>query len=572
MSESVSDRPDDRKIDLGTAMSWPLAGAAIGLGLLALSALAGLVLLVGPGPAPQKEQALAGNEQALPTQPAPRPIARKPRSPARVSLPLPKMLEVVATKPAVPTLERVRAPTLVTRSVPERVARPAALVAVAPLPATPLPPSFKRRYPFAESYLMELLNREAREVDLDTEKGSTLKLVNEAREALKKAQSSTARNDRDKNTPRPPLSQAVLALLARRDDLKGLPVRQQPDCQASPNEAGSMDKLSRAVREETAPARPRRTTSSLSGQSLSEAVQREEALLRFLEPGRTGKRQAENLLQDEKSAVRILMQMLQTESLFVQRQLVKTLSGFKDKSASVALAQRAVFDLDPEIRELAVKALADRPSQDYRSVLLEALRYPWAPVADHAAEALVALKAQDSVFDLALLLDRPDPRTPTQNKDKKWVVPELVRINHLANCLLCHAPSLNGTEPLTGLVPGRGQPLPVRYYDGQERGVFARADITYLKQDFSVSQSVAEPGPWPRWQRFDYLIRQRELSAAEVARLPRTSAGKTTSPNSYPQREAVLWALRELTGEDAGDGSADWVLFLLERGWELGTD
>jgi hypothetical protein len=31
----------------------------------------------------------------------------------------------------------------------------------------------------------------------------------------------------------------------------------------------------------------------------------------------------------------------------------------------------------------------------------------------------------------------------------------------------------------------------------------------------------------------------------------------------YPQREAVLFALRELTGEDLGKSSADWDRFLL---------
>jgi hypothetical protein len=83
-----------------------------------------------------------------------------------------------------------------------------------------------------------------------------------------------------------------------------------------------------------------------------------------------------------------------------------------------------------------------------------------------------------------------------------------------------------------------------------------RADITYLRQDFSVTERVAKPDKWPEWQRFDYLVRTRELTADEVAahrKKPRKSRFA-----SYPQRYAVRFALRELTGLDAGEESADW--------------
>src|SRR5262249_10946381 len=66
-----------------------------------------------------------------------------------------------------------------------------------------------------------------------------------------------------------------------------------------------------------------------------------------------------------------------------------------------------------------------------------------------------------------------------------------------------------------------------------------RADITFLKPDFSTTLEVQKPGPWPRLQRFDFLVRTREATAEEVeeARRPRST---------YPQRQAVLWAIREL--------------------------
>jgi hypothetical protein len=238
--------------------------------------------------------------------------------------------------------------------------------------------------------------------------------------------------------------------------------------------------------------------------------------------------------------------------------MLKTLSAAKGKSAGAALARRAVFDLDPELREAAVNALRDRPPAEYRPALLEALRYPWAPVADHAAEALVDLDDREAVPDLAGLLDKPDPRVPSQTEDKKWVAAEVVRVNHLGNCALCHAPSYARDDPVRGVVPERGQPLPVEAYYQSKSGSFVRADVTYLRQDFSLMRSVPKPDQWPEVQRFDYLVRRRELSDDEVKRL-------TAAPVDYPQRQAVLWALRELTGHDTGTTSAAWQRYAREK-------
>jgi hypothetical protein len=84
-----------------------------------------------------------------------------------------------------------------------------------------------------------------------------------------------------------------------------------------------------------------------------------------------------------------------------------------------------------------------------------------------------------------------------------------------------------------------------------------RADITFLRQDFSVQlpaiKIVPVQGVAPAL-RFDFLVRTRRLTKAEVARLqePQEEA-------SYPQREAVLFALRELTGQNPGHATEDWV-------------
>jgi hypothetical protein len=85
---------------------------------------------------------------------------------------------------------------------------------------------------------------------------------------------------------------------------------------------------------------------------------------------------------------------------------------------------------------------------------------------------------------------------------------------------------------------------------------FARADITYLKQDFSVFQPVANHGRlWPAEQRFDYLVRLRPLSKQERIVWQEKLKDFGAPP---PQTGALLYALRELTGEDPGPTAADW--------------
>src|SRR5205823_7594093 len=54
--------------------------------------------------------------------------------------------------------------------------------------------------------------------------------------------------------------------------------------------------------------------------------------------------------------------------------------------------------------------------------------------------------------------------------------------------------------------------------------------------------------------RFDYIVRTRACKYQEREELK----GKPPE-SSYPQREAVLWALQELTGKDVGAAFDDWV-------------
>jgi len=258
-----------------------------------------------------------------------------------------------------------------------------------------------------------------------------------------------------------------------------------------------------------------------------------------------------------------LGQILQVEDEASRRVFVKRLTKVTGAKTSVLLARLALFDLSGTIREEAIGALKDRPRADYRQMLLDGLRYPWPPVAAHAAEALAALKDRDSLARLAAMLDEPDPCAPARDKNNKWVVPEVVRINHLRNCLLCHPPSSSVKDPMRAVVPTPGQTLPRVYYSSSE-GDFVRADVTYLRQDFSLIERVAKPDKWPEWQRFDYLIRTRELTAEELA--AHKGKARKSASSSYPQKEAVLFALRELTGQNAGYKSTDWydLLYILE--------
>jgi hypothetical protein len=66
-----------------------------------------------------------------------------------------------------------------------------------------------------------------------------------------------------------------------------------------------------------------------------------------------------------------------------------------------------------------------------------------------------------------------------------------------------------------------------------------------------------EPLKWPTHQRFDYLTRTRELTTAEANHFLK-SQKEEKSPASFEQREALLFAIRELTGQDLGTTYEDW--------------
>ena len=224
-----------------------------------------------------------------------------------------------------------------------------------------------------------------------------------------------------------------------------------------------------------------------------------------------------------------------------------------------------MFDVAEEVRTEAAEVLKSRPADEYRHRLLDGLRYPWAPASYFAAQALISVNDKESIGRLVALLDKPDPSLPFINEDGVIVRRELIRINHFRNCVLCHAPSQSQTDLVRGVVPKPGSPIPATYYK-RSHGTFVRADVVYLRQDFSMMHEVENADPWPKRQRFDYIVRVRELSQEEreeAAINDETMTHRNLAiPASFPQRQAILLALRELTGQNAGESSEDWRALL----------
>lgn len=335
----------------------------------------------------------------------------------------------------------------------------------------------------------------------------------------------------------------LLGLLKDRPDLHGLPMRDASQCQTSSQQAQKAAKISLMINRTKATAFRRFAGTSGGSLSFSESLQNasSDAVRKLI---------SETESWHNHDSVSTLEQMLQVEDILMRLELVNVLSSIGGFTASEALARRAIFDFSPDVRSAAREALSKRPRKEYRAVLLKGFRYPWPAVANFSAEAVVAVNDIEATVDLIKLLDLPDPAAPRRQPNGGWAVTELVRVNHLRNCQLCHAPSLRHTDPVRGLIPTPGRPLSPAYYSGRSRSSgFVRADVTYLKQDFSVMHMVEKPNKWPTMQRFDYFLRTRAATAEEIT----ASSPTKNQQDSYPQRKAVLYALHKLTSREARD-------------------
>jgi len=107
-------------------------------------------------------------------------------------------------------------------------------------------------------------------------------------------------------------------------------------------------------------------------------------------------------------------------------------------------------------------------------------------------------------------------------------------------------------------VPVPGQDPPPLYY-AERTGMFIRADITYVRQEFSVVQPVANSGKWPGNQRFDYVLRTRKATREEIKQYTQLVKDRKLPTASTPYTEAALFTLRQLTRMDAGTTYDDWA-------------
>lgn len=367
-----------------------------------------------------------------------------------------------------------------------------------------------------------------------------------ARQALVQAYAAQYRSN---TTIRMAIRFDPFTLLQHYPQAAELPIRSAANCQLGPDAARTLGVLARKLHAYLDLVAPKDADGKRK-----EPTQLREVLTRERRGNRPEWLRAE--------AVPALMQILMAEDVPLRLMLVDMLYEIDGKAATVALARRAVFDLSPRVRREARDALRERPPAEARPTLVDALRYPWAPVAEHAAEALVALVDRDAVPLLVAQLGKPDPALPFSTGKSGAAVRELVRVHHQANCLLCHAPAVDRKDPVVGVDPavtlvtgggggkgkgwGGGRPGPTP--------MWVRADVQFLRQDFSVTLPAGQPNG--DGQRFDFLVRTRPLRASE---LRERKQQPRPGPETYPQREATLFALRTLTGKDVGPTTEAWV-------------
>jgi hypothetical protein len=336
----------------------------------------------------------------------------------------------------------------------------------------------------------------------------------------------------------------TLALFDSRADLGHMPLARGLDCQASVESARELRRSSKLIREALAPL-------VSSGEAITSAKKQQTILATPL----TVVAAAAEVRPD------LLVLMTGGEGDVIRQLVIETLSGGTSPAAVQALAARAVFDPAPGLRRLAARKLKAHAAADARPILLAALQFPWPAAADHAAEALIATDDRGAVPQLVSLLDAPDPARPGLGDDGTPVVRELVRMNHMRSCQLCHAPSYDASDTIRADVPSSDRPLPpplslAAYSNGTGKcgtgrpriTTAVRVDIAYMRPAFSTLLPVENPGPWPKTQRYDFVVRTRSVHTWEDA-----------SPSTtFPQKEAVLRALRALTDKDFGDAAADW--------------
>jgi hypothetical protein len=362
-------------------------------------------------------------------------------------------------------------------------------------------------------------------------------------------------------------------LRQHRPDLDGLPFIMGTACRQSP----AMGKAFLAAVDAVRDARFPRTKGDPGPQPSEEAAEQFWGRYRTMLNG-SAKAPADQAVRNTAAQIAALVQVLAPEDVAMRRGLVEHhLAAIANADATRALAQLAIFSFEAQVRKAALAALKDRRNEYVErlvaDVLLAGMRHPWPAVACNAGDAVAQLGRKDLAPQLVTLLDEPDPRAPVEtevNGKKTLAVRELVRINHLRNCVLCHAPG-NTSDVIekggmtlgavvTGPVPSPEHELvpPSQGYGHfMSPDILVRADVTYLRQEFSLLQPVKNAAPWPEMQRFDFLVRTRTVTDKDAAAY-QTWLERQGPAYLAPHRQAALTALRALTGRDAAPTALAW--------------
>ena len=341
---------------------------------------------------------------------------------------------------------------------------------------------------------------------------------------------ATLNADRGRIEPIEPL----LQLLPERNDLDGIDFVMGEACHLNPNDAETLDHVSKSLGGLLA------MFDRFASRDFSEHT---EARWNALKAAIHNTARHKNRAQ----ALSTLDQMLLIEQPKLRLELVRTLLESNCNQGVKLLTCYAKYDLDPSVRAAATEALSYFNPALYRSELIDGLRYPWPEVAMHSAEALTRLNDEAAAMEIVELLKKSDPRIPERNQDGHYVKKELVAINHMKNCTLCHADSQSKFDHGRGVIPKWGQPLREQYYLPLNEAA-VRADITYLRQDFSAIQRVKNSDPWPENQRFDYVVQARPISKELALNLQEEFKRR---PDEY--RAIVHGTLVSLTGEKANE-------------------
>lgn len=92
------------------------------------------------------------------------------------------------------------------------------------------------------------------------------------------------------------------------------------------------------------------------------------------------------------------------------------------------------------------------------------------------------------------------------------------------------------------------RPAVIRGNRRSTSGDAACDEVTHPRQDFSVMKFVSDSGHWPDTQRFDFFLRTRPLTEEERREHAALDSADTNAVGSYPQRDAVLLAIKGLRG------------------------